>query len=120
MIFRLIVFIGVLAYFLGTLWYLLTKHTTDSPDEFTFYNVYGLADYTDGENLIIVVYYIFTTLTTVGFGDYNPKSEIERIVVTFILVCGVACFSWIMSQFVEVLVEVQMLTAANEESENLA
>lgn len=47
---------------------------------------------------------MLTTLTTVGFGDYNPKSEMERIIMTFILLIGVACFSWIMSQFMDILV----------------
>ena len=47
-VFRLIVFIGLLAYFMGTLWFLVTKLTTHSEEDFTFYNVYGLADLTDG------------------------------------------------------------------------
>lgn len=116
----MVVFIGILAYFLGTLWFLVTKFTTQFPDEFTFYNVYGMAEYSDGENLIIVVYYLFTTLSTVGFGDYNPKSEIERVIVTFILIIGVATFSWIMSQFIDTLQSVQNVTATNEDSERLA
>ena len=67
-----------------------------------------------------MVYYIFTTLSTVGFGDYNPKSEIERIVTTVILLVGVACFSYIMGQFIEILMNLQTVTAENEDSENLS
>jgi len=93
---RLIVTILILSYFLGTLWFIFSKRTTFSPDDFTFYNYYGLEDRDDSENLIIVVYFAFTTLSTVGFGDYNPKSEPERILTTFILLIGVACFSYIM------------------------
>ena len=103
---RIIAFILILAYFLGTLWYILTKHTTDSPEEYTFYNEYGLYEFTDFENLWIVVYFMFTTLSTVGFGDFNPKSEVERITMTFILLIGVACFSYIMGQFISILLEV--------------
>lgn len=106
-VFRLVLFILILSYFLGTFWYIVTKHTTDHTkereDEFTFYNTYALYEKTDWQNLIIVVYFAFTTLSTVGFGDYNPKSEIERIVTTFILLVGVACFSYIMGQFIEIL-----------------
>ena len=69
----------------------------------TFYGVYNLSENTDFENLVIVVYFAFTTLSTVGFGDYNPKSEPERIITTFILLIGVACFSYIMGQFIEIL-----------------
>ena len=118
-VFRLLLFILILSYFMGTLWFIMTKHTTDHPDEFTFYNVNGLADKTDMENVTIVVYFMFTTLSTVGFGDYNPKSEIERVIMTLILIIGVACFSWIMGQFIEILFQVQAVTGDNEDSVTL-
>ena len=103
---RLVIFILILSYFLGSMWFILTKQTTYSIDEYTFYNVYELGDRDDADNLSIVIYFIFTTLTTVGFGDFNPKSEIERITMTLILLIGVACFSFIMSQFISILFEV--------------
>jgi hypothetical protein len=62
----------------------------------------------------------FTTLSTVGFGDFNPKSEVERIVTTFILLVGVATFSYIMGQFIDILMNLQSVTADNEDSENLS
>ena len=117
---RLIVTILILSYFLGTLWFIFSKRTTKTPDDYTFYNEYNLADREDSENLIIVVYFAFTTLSTVGFGDYNPKSELERIITTFILLIGVACFSYIMGQFIEILMNFQTVTADNEDSENLS
>lgn len=112
---RLIFFILILAYFLGTLWFCMTLHTSE-PGAYTFYNEYGLEDRGNIENLTVVVYFMFTTLSTVGFGDFNPKSEIERVLMTFILLIGVACFSWIMSQFIEILLKVQSVTAENEDS----
>ena len=120
---QLVIFIVVLSYFLGTFVYLVTKHTTDlnaAEPEFTFYNYYELGTKSDYDNLIIVVYYAFTTLSTVGFGDFNPKSEIERIVTTVILLLGVACFSYIMGQFIDILLNIQQVTADNEDSENLS
>jgi hypothetical protein len=96
---RLIIIILILSYFLGTLWLLISKLLTndkDDPEEKTFYNVYELRDKSNFTQLTIVVYFAFTTLSTVGFGDFHPKSEIERIITTFILLCGVACFSYIM------------------------
>ena len=72
------------------------------------------------QNLTIVVYFMFTTLTTIGFGDFNPKSEIERVIMTFILLIGVASFSYIMSQFIAILLEIQNITAENEDSEMMS
>ena len=70
--------------------------------------------------MVIVVYFMFTTLSTVGFGDFHPKSEIERGIMTFILLIGVACFSWIMAQFIDILLAVQGVTSENEDSEMMA
>jgi len=52
---------------------------------------------------IVGMYYSFTSLTTVGFGDYNPRSEFERIFCAMILLFGVAIFSYIMGNFIEIL-----------------
>ena len=120
---RLIIIILILSYFLGTLWLLISKMLTknkDDPTEMTFYNQYGMKEKTNFTQLTIVVYFAFTTLSTVGFGDYHPKGEIERIITTFILLCGVACFSYIMGQFIEILMNFQQVTADNEDSENLS
>ena len=75
---------------------------------------------TPTENLIIVVYFMFTTLSTVGFGDFHPKSEVERAIMTFILLIGVATFSWIISQYIDIVLQVQKVTAENEYSEMLS
>ena len=96
----------MLSYLLGTLWFILTLHTTTSDDQFTFYNEYEMYDKTEKENLVSVVYFMFTTLSTVGFGDFHPKSEVERAVMTFILLIGVATFSWIISQFIDIVLQV--------------
>ena len=98
----------------------MTKHSTEDPEEFTFYNVYTLEERSNFDNISVVMYFMFTTLSTVGFGDFNPKSEIERLIMTFILLIGVACFSYIMSQFIAILLEVQSVTADNEDSEMLS
>jgi len=50
-----------------------------------------------------MMYFAFTSLSTVGFGDYNPRSNIERFMVAFVLLFGVAVFSYIMGIFIEIL-----------------
>ena len=55
------------------------------------------------ENTIIVTYFAFTSLSTVGFGDYNPRSDIERLLCAFILLFGVAIFSYIMGNFISII-----------------
>jgi len=109
-----------LSYFVGTLFFIVSKYTTHSIDDYTFYNQYGMYDLGDIDNLIRVVYFSFTTLSTIGLGDYNPKSEIERIITIFILLFGVVCFSYIMNQFLAILVEFRKVTEENQDCENLS
>ena len=96
----------ILSFFLGMFWYLITKHTTHGPDEYTFYNAYGLSERADLETLTIVLYFMFSTLSTVGLGDFNPKSEIERLVMTLVLMIGVAAFSFIVTNLIEIVIDV--------------
>jgi hypothetical protein len=49
------------------------------------------------------MYYSFTTLTTVGFGDFAPQSDAERIFISIGLVLGVSIFSYILSDFLEMV-----------------
>ena len=48
-------------------------------------------------------YFVLTTLSTVGYGDYFPVSTTEMIVTSIVMLGGVAFFSYIMSNFIEIL-----------------
>jgi len=50
-----------------------------------------------------MTYYAFTSLSTVGFGDIHPRNSPERVVVAMILLFGVAIFSYVMGNFIEIL-----------------
>lgn len=47
--------------------------------------------------LIKIWYYALTTLSTIGFGDMSPQTPTERMIGAFIMMFGVANFSFIMS-----------------------
>ena len=63
---------------------------------------------------------MFTTLSTVGLGDFNPKSDVERLVLCVILLLGVTCFSYIMNVLIAIVQEVQHATSESEESQALS
>ena len=44
-----------------------------------------------------------------GFGDYAPRSNIERASGAFVLLTGVAMFSYLMGNFIEILEAYQNL-----------
>ena len=66
------------------------------------------------------MYYAFTSLSTVGFGDYYPISNPERILCTFILLFGVAIFSYIMGIFIDMLDSFKMANAELDEGDELS
>ena len=53
--------------------------------------------------LIITCYFALTTLSTVGYGDFVPKSQTELIFTVFIEMAGVAFFSFIMGEFFSII-----------------
>jgi hypothetical protein len=45
------------------------------------------------------VYFITTTITTVGYGDFLPSSTAEILLVMLMELIGLAMFSWIIGEF---------------------
>ena len=43
-----------------------------------------------------LLYYSFTLLSTVGFGDYHPRGNSERIIGAFLMLFGASITSYIM------------------------
>ena len=69
---------------------------------------------------IILLYFSFTTLATVGFGDFNPRSNAERIFIAFGLLFGVAIFSYILGELSTIVNDFTNFNADGDEAESLA
>ena len=65
------------------------------------------------------MYFAFTSLSTVGFGDYHPRSDLERIVGALVLLFGVAIFSYIMGKFVEMVNQIREFRRELDDSDEL-
>jgi hypothetical protein len=48
------------------------------------------------------MYFSFTSLSTVGFGDFHPLNSYERALTAIVLLFGVAVFSIVMGNFIEI------------------
>jgi len=57
------------------------------------------------------MYFAFTSLSTVGFGDLHPRNDPERVMCAIILLIGVAMFSYILGIFILILEEFSSLLA---------
>jgi voltage-gated potassium channel len=69
----------------------------------------------DMDRVITSCYFASTTLSTVGFGDYYPVSDEERLVGSFFLLFGVAIFSYFMGELCEMIIKLQGLDDDFEE-----
>ena len=71
------------------------------------------------EIVIIAIYFAFTTLSTVGFGDFYPCSDFERFIGGWVLFIGDIMFSYIMGYFIEKLESFKALHEDENEDEEL-
>jgi hypothetical protein len=71
------------------------------------------------DQFIIVIYWAFTTITSVGLGDFVPRSNSERVFTIFIILIGVSVKSYIMGKFVDILHSYKAMHADIDDGENL-
>lgn len=114
-IFRLIIVAIVLTYFIGSLWYFIVTLTINN-DQKNFFFTYNLNEKSNLDRLIICSYFTMTTLTTVGYGDFSPKTNMEKVMAIVIMIVGIGFFSYIMGSFNDVIsnYELKMGSAQNK------
>lgn len=66
------------------------------------------------------MYFSFTSLSTVGFGDFHPKNNFERIFCAIMLVGGVMIFSYIMGNFIAMIDSYQLMIGDMDDGHNLS
>ena len=132
--FKLILIIFNCSYFIGIIWIVfadaverLSSHEEENDlgleedhGEDTFIDAYHIYSYEKTHQMIIPMYYAFTSLSTVGFGDYHPKSNSERIFCSIILLFGVMIFSYIMGVFIEMIDSYKMRSLEFGDEDNLS
>ncbi len=67
------------------------------------------------ERLVACMYFALTTLATVGYGDFYPKSMAEKIVGSIIQILGVTFFSILMNNFIDVVLSMRSSSYSDNE-----
>ena len=101
-VFRLLIIAIIITYFIGCFWFLISNELNGNADQ-TFISVFELNEATNLRKLVVSCYFALTTLSTVGYGDYYPQSNLERILCMIVMLAGVAFFSYIMGNFIEII-----------------
>jgi hypothetical protein len=111
----LVIIIFTSSYFIGVLWYIFVTELQSLPGQDNFYFYFGIDQIEKPrEQLLMVWYFAITTLSTIGYGDMYPVSTPERIAASFILLIGVAVFSFIMGNLIEMLTQYRNLEKQTE------
>lgn len=71
---------------------------------------WNLIDYDGYQKTIIAMYFALTSLSTIGFGDFYPKNNFERLVCSFMLLGGVSIFSYVLGELRSMISHIKMLT----------
>lgn len=120
---RLIIIAVMITYFIGCIVYFISNEFNldeDVAEENTFILAFDLGKYeTDKQRLIVCCYFALTMLSTVGYGDYYPKSPREKIASVIIMLACVAIFSFIMSSFLEIISSYNKKMDSVDKSEEL-
>lgn len=100
---RIFVMLTIFTYFLACFWYLMSESQDLSEGESSWFITFvSDLEYVEiVDQLVVSLYYALTMLSTVGYGDLYPISNLEKIVGVFCMWIGVAVFSVIMEQFSE-------------------
>ena len=69
---------------------------------------------------MVILYFSFTTLSTTGFGDLRPISDYERLIGAFMMLFGVATFSHVLAQYIEILEKFKKIDADIGDADKLS
>ena len=78
------------------------------------------SDMETGDQIITSLYFALTTLSTVGYGDLFPVSQIERIFAVIVMLLGVAFFSFIMGNIMTIVEDQKVKMGILDKKSDLA
>lgn len=128
--FRLIILITNVSFFFGIIWLIWCDLSSDfrvylnkllqnnSTDE-SFIDFFHIHFISNSEEFIIAFYFAFTSVTTVGLGDFHPRSDQERLLCSALLLGGVTLFSYIMGNFISILEQFKIMNKDVEQEDLL-
>jgi len=125
-IIKQVIYIFCIAWFMGIIYYIYCDISNDLVavgwnvgKDNNFISVY-FEGWSNGNRALAVLYFLFTTLSTVGFGDYHPKNEFEQAFTAFVLLSGVCIFGVLMGVFIDIMDEFLGMDADFDDGENLS
>ena len=87
----------------------------DVQDDFLYH--FDVVRKSNGDISLTMTYFMFTSLSTVGFGDYHPVNNYERLICAIIILFGNAIFGYIIGMFNDMIQEMKAFNMETEDAE---
>ena len=85
----------IMVHTLGCLWFIIANLSKDQDQTWIYRYEYN--DKPTYDQYIACVYFIITTVTTVGYGDIHAKTPIERLFGCALMIIGVVAYTMAIS-----------------------
>lgn len=98
----------ILIYFIGCLYYFGVKTLNTEQDNNlpslgnSFESYFSTAD-DNIDKVTKLLYFSMTTVAKIGYGDFFPLSDAEKIMTVIILLISMIFFSYVLEQFINIL-----------------
>lgn len=115
---QLFITVTFLAHILGCVWYMLTS-TDYSKGNVDWVAVTNSTDKSTTTKYLLSLYFVFTTMTTVGFGDIVATNDLEMGICILLMIIGAAIFGYIAGSVSVLLEEMDIAKAKNKDKMNL-
>ena len=97
--FQLVMKMVFISHLLGCGWFYVTLHPAEGDTTWVIeYDGGSAAEGPVGKQYLMSLYWALTTLTTVGYGDITPTSDIERQYATIALLVGAMVFAYLIGE----------------------
>jgi len=92
-----------------------SKESLEQYKDENFLLFFELNDKSYFSTIITMTYFAFTTLSTVGLGDFHPRGDIERMIGAIIMLFGVIVTSYIAESITNMIKKIKALRKDHEE-----
>lgn len=75
----------------------------------------GIVDAGSGEQYVRSLYWVITTMTTVGYGDITPERTAEYLLASFIMLLGASLYAFIIGSIASLLSQIRAARNRHEE-----
>ena len=112
---KLVFNVTFIAHLLACFWYYVSSVESGEVPDNWWNTVEHLADGTVEQHYISSLYWAFTTMTTVGYGDLTPQTQTERSYSIVVMILGATVFGYIVGNVSQMVGQLDVGAARQRE-----